>query len=142
MILVVDASVAIQWYLPEEHASEAEILLSDDFQLHAPELLLPEIANVLWKKCQAADISDIEAETALNFFRNRNIVLHEHKDLLRTALSGAIETRQPVYDWIYLALALSLSCTFVTADRRFFLAMRKTRFKGQVTWIENAGGLI
>ena len=142
MIVVVDASVVIQWYFPEEHTVEAETLLSEGVQLNAPELLLPEIANVLWKKFKAGEVTAKEAEMGLALFRSRQVVLHKHARLLKTALSGAIETEQPVYDWVYLALALALSCPFVTADRRFFRAMRTTRFKNQVTWIENVESVL
>lgn len=143
MIVVVDASVAIKWFIPEDHTSEAELLLTDDFQLHAPELLLPEFANILWKKSRARDITDAQADTALSYFsRNRTIELHRHDDLVKTALDGAVETGHAVYDWIYLSLALSLSCQFLTADRRLFLAMRKTRFKDHLTWIENIPSLL
>ena len=78
-----------------------------------------------------------EAGQALEYLRRIDMTLYPHDDLLNTALQGANETEQAVYDWIYLSLALSLSCPLITADRKFFLAIRKTRFKKDVIWIEN-----
>ena len=137
MNVIVDASVAIKWCVPEEYVSEAEQLLDKRFKLHAPELLLPEFTNILWKKCRYQDMEIGEAGQALEYLRRIDMTLYPHDDLLNTALQGANETEQAVYDWIYLSLALSLSCPLITADRKFFLAIRKTRFKKDVIWIEN-----
>ena len=52
------------------------------------------------------------------------------------------ETGQAVYDWTYLALAISLECPLVTADRKFFIGLRKTRFKDRAVWVENIPNLL
>lgn len=137
MIVVVDASVVIKWYLDEVHTTEAEHLLDDRFELHAPELLVPEFGNILWKKCRQEEIEANEAQMALKLFEKQSVALHPHTSLLKTALLGAIETGQPVYDWTYLSLALSLACPFVTADRRFYIGLRNTGFKQHLVWVEN-----
>lgn len=142
MNVVVDASVAIKWCVPEDNTSDAEQLLDPRFKLHAPDLLLPEFANILWKKCRQNDLDIRDAEMALKLFRRQSITIHPHDDVLTTAFLGAYETKQAVYDWIYLALALSLSCPLITADRKFLIALRKTRFSKELIWIENAPNLI
>ena len=48
--LVVDSSVAVKWYLEEEGSDRAESLLRRNARLLAPDLLLPELGNVLWKR--------------------------------------------------------------------------------------------
>ena len=50
MRLVVDASVAVKWLVEEEGSASAERLLEGDHDLHAPRLMVPEIANALWRK--------------------------------------------------------------------------------------------
>ena len=47
MTLVVDASVAVKWFLPEIDSDQALALLASDAVFHAPELLRLEIANAL-----------------------------------------------------------------------------------------------
>jgi len=51
---VLDASVALKWFLPEPLSSSAERLLNgflkSKLNLHAPDLLLLETANALWKR--------------------------------------------------------------------------------------------
>lgn len=44
---VVDASVAMKWYLPENYSEHADRLLNPFFELLVPELLFSEIGNVL-----------------------------------------------------------------------------------------------
>lgn len=142
MIVVVDASVVIKWYVDEVHTAEAEQLLDGRFELHAPELLLPEFGNILWKKCRQDDLEVNEAELALKLFRKQSVILHPHDNLLKTALLGALETGQAVYDWTYLSLALSLTCPLVTADRRFYIGLRNTRFSQHLVWVENIPTLV
>jgi predicted nucleic acid-binding protein len=136
MRLVVDASVAIQWYLREQFTVAALNALRDDISIHAPELLVAEFGNVLWKKVRAGDINRSEADTISDAFLRRRIHFHPLRTILAKALENAIDSSIPVYDWIYVVLADSLDCRFVTADRKFFLAVRKTALKKRVVWIE------
>lgn len=142
MRVVVDASVAAKWYVTEDHSSDVEHLIGDRFKLHAPELLLIEIGNVLWKKCRNGDMDEATALLALDDLRYRRIQYHSDLPLAKPAFIGALETGLTVYDWTYLSLAVSLACKFVTADRKFFVGLRGTRFKGHTTWIGNLDNLI
>ena len=51
---VIDASVAIKWYVPEEDQAPAMKLLalaeSGDMEFHIPDLMYCEVGNILWKK--------------------------------------------------------------------------------------------
>jgi len=51
---IVDASVVAKWFLPEPHKDKAETLLRDfldeKIELTAPELLVVEVGNLLWKR--------------------------------------------------------------------------------------------
>ena len=137
MIVVVDASVVIKWYVDEIHTPEALHLLEKQFDLHAPDMLLPEFGNILWKKRRNDDIPESGPETILSLFQDQAITLHPHTDLLKAAVFGAIKTGQSVYDWTYLVLARSLSCKFVTADKRFYLALKDSDLKKNLVWIED-----
>ena len=50
MTIVVDASIAVKWVIPEVLSAQAESLRGRAGRLLAPDLLLPEAANALWKK--------------------------------------------------------------------------------------------
>jgi predicted nucleic acid-binding protein len=64
-LYVVDASVAIKWYVPEVHSETAACLLDGTHQIMAPDLLLPEFGNILWKKVQRGQISVETSRTIL-----------------------------------------------------------------------------
>lgn len=137
MIVVVDASVAIKWYVDEVHTDEAEQLIGGRFELNAPELLVSEFGNILWKKCRNDELDESVALSAISSLQALHTILHSNASLLEPAFVGAHETGQSVYDWTYLALAMSLDCKLVTADRKFFIALRNTRFKQHLVWVEN-----
>ena len=65
MTLVIDASVAAKWVLPEIGSIEAVSLRQEDTDLIAPSLLLAEIGNALWKSVTRGDLPADEAVHAL-----------------------------------------------------------------------------
>ena len=116
MKVVADASVAVKWYVQEEHSEKAELLLNGSFDLNAPELICPEFGSIIWKKHRKGDLSSTESRGVIKAFKALPIRLHPHLALLESSFVGAELTGQTVYDWSYLALAVSLNCKMVTAD--------------------------
>lgn len=141
MILVPDASVAVKWYVNEIHTNLAELLLCGGYDLHAPELIVPEFGNIIWKKVRLKELTRGEGEKIVGAFGRLPITFHSHSNLLNAAFFGAAATDKTVYDWIYLALAVSLSRRFVTADARFFQAIAATPLKKHVLWVEDLQNL-
>jgi predicted nucleic acid-binding protein len=135
MIIVADASVSVKWYVSEIFTPEAEKLLNGSYEIHAPELILPEFGNIIWKKVRRNELSERAGTQIINIFSKQNITFHSHQTLLKAAFAGAQLSGQTVYDWSYLALAISLSCEFVTADERFYKALEKTTLKKHLVWI-------
>jgi predicted nucleic acid-binding protein len=56
--LTVDASIAVKWFVAEPLREEARRLLAHRLHLHAPEILLSEFANTIWKKVRRGEIED------------------------------------------------------------------------------------
>lgn len=135
MRYVVDASVAVKWYIPEIYEREAARLLKGRHRFHVPELILPEIGNIIWKKVRRGEIDKSTGETIIAAAARKRWTIHPHKSILRSAFAGAEATGQTVYDWTYLALAVSLSCEFVTADERFFKALNASPLATNLKWI-------
>lgn len=135
MIYVVDASVLIKWYVPEIYDREADKILNGGNDLHAPELILPELSNIVWKKIRRGEIAEQKGKSIVAAFAKADIKFHPHKNLINSAFHGAAATGQTVYDWSYLALAVALSCQFVTADERFYKALENTKLKRHLLWI-------
>lgn len=141
MNVVVDASVAIKWFIAEDNTAFAELLLEPVFDLHAPELASSEFGNILWKKIRGGDLRMEEAAAVIDAFYRVGIDFHSNGLLVSAALELAVEAGQTVYDCTYLALAIALDCPFVTADRRLFIGIRRTRFREYAVWVENIGSL-
>lgn len=115
--LVVDASVAIKWVAPEP-GSEAALQVRQGHRLLAPDLWAAECANIVWKKRRRGELDDAEAELACSLLRAADVELMPMRPLMSEALGIALRLDKPVYDALYLALALRERCTLVTADSR------------------------
>jgi predicted nucleic acid-binding protein len=117
---VVDASVALKWYLPERGAEGAGRLLAAAIdgsrELLAPELIAAELANVLWKKVRRGECGAEEAGELLALFSVDAPRLLETLPLAPRALELALRLGQPVYDCLYLAAAIENEASLATAD--------------------------
>ena len=134
---VVDASVAIKWYVPEIYEQEATRLQKSGDELHAPQLILPEFGNIVWKKVTRREITEKEGQKIVAEFSKTKLILYSHTSIIKSAFTGATMTGQTVYDWTYLSLALSLGCQFVMADERFYKALENTRLKKHLLWVSD-----
>jgi predicted nucleic acid-binding protein len=121
--LVIDASVAAKWFLPENDSDKAIRLLDGRHQLLAPDLIYAEYGNILWKQHTRASMDPVEAAKAIERFLRVPLQVHPSQVLLPRALSLAIQTRRTVYDCLYLALAMDANTVMVTADRRLVNAL-------------------
>ncbi|WP_428376835.1 type II toxin-antitoxin system VapC family toxin [Lichenicoccus sp.] len=114
--LVIDASVAIKWVV--EEAGTTAALALRRYRLSAPDLLIAECANILWKKVRRQEISLDEASLAGRLLEHADVELIPMRRLLAPALRLAVQMDHPAYDCVYLSLAQSSGCSFVTADAR------------------------
>ena len=103
--LVIDASVAIKWVIEEHGTREAMSLRRH--RLFAPELLVAECANVLWKKTRRRELTPDEARLAARLLQRADVELAPMRALLEPATELAIAMDHPAYDCAYLALAES-----------------------------------
>ena len=121
---IVDASVAIKWVVNESGSDRARLL--SETKLEAPDLLPIECANILWKKVRLRDLTREEASTRLELLLRAPVSLSESRRLLDSALGLSLDLGHPVYDCVYIALALSRDIPLVTADERLVAAVRKS----------------
>lgn len=135
---VVDASVAIKWYLPEPNSADADRLLSGGFQLLAPDLLVPEVGNVLWKRVMRSEITVQKAQLILRVLESLPMTLHPASVIAENAMTIACGLKRSFYDSLYLALALTTDYRLVTADRKLFDAVKDAApIRKHILWIED-----
>lgn len=133
---VVDASVAVKWLLPEIHSEEAERLLQEGFELWAPDLVLAEVGNIIWKKWRTGEISLEKARFALRVFRDYPLEIHSSEILIPEAWEIAHTFNRSFYDSLYMALAAYQECSMVTADRRLYNAIKQASPEFPILWVE------
>lgn len=125
---IIDASVAVKWFVAEDDSDEAGELLAGLNTLHAPDLLRTEVANALWINCRR-NIIDIEQATASLAGLERSITRwHDSAPHIGDAFDLAIRLAHPVYDLVYLALAQRRGIPLITADRRLVDRLADTEF--------------
>ena len=134
---VIDASVAIKWVIEEAGSDHAAALL-DGRPLLAPDLLMPECANILWKKATRGEVSNDEAAMAADLLGAVCVELVPMRGFLAAATRLALELGHPAYDCFYLALAVDRDVPMITADGRFVAALR--RHGGYARWVRPLDG--
>jgi predicted nucleic acid-binding protein len=127
--MIIDASVAFKLVVPEP-GFEAAVVLAGSTSLTAPDLILAELANAIWRfsgreRTFNWSIAAAKVRTLID-----RVVPSE--DLLPDALRLAVELNQPAYDCFYLALAIAEDDVLITADRRFHNTCADSPYAAQV----------
>lgn len=135
--LVVDASVAVKWFVPEIHSEAAARLLDEDFIVSAPDLIGPEVANTVWKKVRRQEITSRDAAEILNAFSAVGVAIYPSRLLLLAAFELAEALDRTVYDSLYLALAVAQNAALITADRKFHTAVMDSPIASHIRWVED-----
>ncbi|MCM2264839.1 MAG: type II toxin-antitoxin system VapC family toxin [Desulfuromonadales bacterium] len=134
MNLVVDASVLIKGYLPESGSEQAADLLArfaaGEVHLLAPELLLAEVGNILWKRVRRQDLTSDEAREIGQAMAALPLQLVPTQPVLTLALELALLLDITVYDAIYVAVSKVHGVPLLTADER--LVARLAPLHGEV----------
>jgi predicted nucleic acid-binding protein len=133
---VVDASIAVKWFLPETHSIGALRLLSAENELLAPDLILAEVGNVLWKRWLRGELERQAVSAILHDLQGMSLRIVPTARLYEAAAAIATEYRRSFYDSLYLALALISNCPMVTADEKLCNALRDTPLKQHLLWID------
>lgn len=137
MALVVDASVAVKWLVPEADSEIADRLLVGVEPLHAPRLLVSEVANALWRRSRLGDIEADHASVLMDLIPEMPLRWRRDEELGGDALTLALDLDRPVHDCVYLALAYRIGARVVTADRRFARAVAGTAYAAGVVTLED-----
>jgi predicted nucleic acid-binding protein len=136
---VVDTSVVFKWFRQEgeeECITQALALLDDHLagrlELHAPDLLLYELGNILSLK---EDAASEEAVIIVRDTLSLGLTIHPiGLPLTEETFNVARQYGVTFYDASFLALSRLLGCPLVTADNKLY---RKARSFAKLTLLGN-----
>ncbi|MBA3635831.1 MAG: type II toxin-antitoxin system VapC family toxin [Rubrobacteraceae bacterium] len=144
--LVLDTSVAVKFYLPEEGREEVLVLLAavgeGEAKLLAPSTVQPELFNALWQQHRREKLSREEVGEHWGDFSVTSIDLYAPEDLMPSAAQIALETGIIIYDALFLALAEDAESVMVTADERLLKALRDTAYANLARHLRAVGELL
>ena len=120
---VVDASIGIKLFVPEEHSEDVQSLfersLADPAEnLFVPDLFFVECANIVWKKVRWRGYPVDAARKVLAGLRLLNLSSMPTEGLMERALEIACAHSITAYDACYLALSERVGLPLLTADDR------------------------
>jgi len=118
-MIVVDASVAVKWLLPEDGAEAARDLLAGSDPLLVPSVAGIEVPGAVLRKLRAGLLDEMEAKECLalwNDLLRENVRVVPVEELLDSAVRIAISCSHPLTDCVYVAMAVKLGAPLVTAD--------------------------
>jgi predicted nucleic acid-binding protein len=135
MRVVVDASVAIKWYLDEPHALEARRLLDRTFTRVVPDLFFAEIGNTCWKLHRRSQLPPDILDDIRDAVMMVPLEVHPIRSLLSAAMAIAVRLGTTVYDSLYVTLSEQTHAPLVTADRRLLDAVSGGVSRAEMIWV-------
>ncbi|WP_158258497.1 type II toxin-antitoxin system VapC family toxin [Rhodopila globiformis] len=128
MIAVIDARVALKWFIEEDGSAQATALLTGPHTLIAPDLIIAEVANAGWKAVRSGGMTREQHDHAAARLPLAFDHLIPLAPLAPRAVAISRDLDHPVYDCFYLALAEDRHATLVTADGRLLNRLRGTQW--------------
>jgi predicted nucleic acid-binding protein len=135
--MIVDASVILRAFFPDEAQPEAQALIRDHVsgrvQLTAPTLLAYEVANAVLKAVRRGRVTEDDAEAIL--IAVEGLGIETEPVSWQRMLPLARRFDRSGYDAAYLALAEAREEPLVTGDLRLYNAVHE--HLDWVQWIED-----
>jgi predicted nucleic acid-binding protein len=121
--IVIDASVATKWFIPERNSDRAlrlrGLCLDGTLEIMAPTLIYYEVANAL-RFHPYHRLSEVELLKAITALKNMQIAVEPAVKTWSKAFEISIINDISIYDAIYLATSLSFGAKLITSDREMF----------------------
>ncbi|MGY9056790.1 MAG: type II toxin-antitoxin system VapC family toxin [Alphaproteobacteria bacterium] len=119
MSFVLDSDIVMKWFFQEPDHEAAKQLLASDLALHAPDLIVSEIARVVARRLNAGTITQAHATQAVIALPAMFQALHSCGPLVEPALAWSYQLNLPIDNCFYLACAQQLGCSLVSNNVQF-----------------------
>lgn len=130
--MVVDASVAIKWFVAEPGRDAAIGLIGSGEMLVAPDLIVAEVMNVLRRKHRQQAISGQPLSDAAGAIAACFSHLVPAAMIVEETVRLALRLDHSVYDCLYLACAVILATGLATADKTFASKASQAGYSRQI----------
>lgn len=122
-LYVVDASVAAKWFLPDEPDVTAAVTVLADFRAGRTALVTPghlryEVPSAIRAGYRTKRLTLEGSRAAISRFLSLQVPTIDDASMIEAGYEHSLRFGCSLYDGVYLALAESLDCPFVFADRR------------------------
>jgi predicted nucleic acid-binding protein len=115
--VVLDANAAVEVALAGRAAGPLSAKLSEAAEVIAPELLIPEVVNAVWKYHQFAEFDLGKCERLLELAIGLVDRFVSHREIYREAFAlSRIQKSRAAYDMFYLTLARREDAVLLTLD--------------------------
>ena len=138
MSLVVDASVAIKWLLPEAYSDECLALLDRGVPIVVPDFIVSQVGMGLAKRVRTGDLKPNWTEHAMAAFLRLPLIRVPTTELAVEAMELAAHGKRHFYDAAYLALAVREKSPLITADWRWYAGIANGPLKDYVKFVRDA----
>ena len=118
MIIVLDASAAIEIALGNEYAQQFSKILKESDLVMAPDIFPSEITNVFWKYAQFSGLSLTKCEAGIDCCNDLIDDYIETKNMCREVFSESIRLKHSSYDIFYLSVARRNNALLLTKDKK------------------------
>lgn len=120
--VVIDASVAAKWFIPEEDSDKASRILQEyvkgKIEVYSTDLLIYEVVNAMRYR---PDISDEALSSNVeNLFKLQLNLIPPTLDVISEAELKARELDLSTYDACYMVVAEALAANLITADEKLY----------------------
>ena len=126
--LIVDASVAVKWFVPEERSALADEMASSGCALRAPRLIRIEVASALIKKARQKLVEPQHVAEYLGLLSRYFDEIADHEPMMAAAIAMSVDIDHPLYDCFYVQMARMQGGVLVTDDLRLLEKLRRSGY--------------
>ena len=135
---VVEAPVAVKWFVPEPMYENAVRLFEGPNELLVTDVFFSEFAEILRRKAGLGEITEEEALKIYSALSAVPLTVNPAEPLMKAALEIATSMGRPIQVGLNLSLAVQQDCRLITARRDLYDGLQTTPFSRYLKWIEHA----